>query len=80
MSFDTPTQQAPIIYQITVQGHLGSDWSPRLAGMSITHSEKNAICLSTLTGRVIDQAELNGILNTLFNQRMSVVSVSRLPK
>ena len=66
-------------YQITVEGHLDTKWSSRLSGLTINYIKIKNTSFSTLTGQVRDQAALNGVLNTLFNQRMKVISVLELP-
>jgi len=54
---DTPTT-----YTIRIDGHLDHHWSPRLADLAITHHEDGT---STLTGAIVDQAELHGVLASL---------------
>lgn len=49
-------------YAIRVEGHLDDHWSPRLAGLEITHDQTGT---STLTGPIADQAELHGVLTGL---------------
>ena len=63
-------------YRIEVQGTLDMGWSGRLGGMAIEPSsradEKEATVLS---GRVRDQAELIGVLNSLYDLHMPLLSV-----
>jgi len=69
----------PAIYRIRVQGRLDAKWSERLEGMNITevrHSEKDDE--SILVGRLADQAALSGVLNTLYEQHLPVLSVDCL--
>jgi hypothetical protein len=49
-------------YTIRVDSHLGAHWSPRLADLAITHNEDGT---TTLTGPLVDQAQLHGVLTTL---------------
>jgi hypothetical protein len=60
---NTPNQQSESnqadIYQIRVKGHLGSNWADWFDGMNFT-KEANGDTL--LTGPVIDQAALHGLL------------------
>lgn len=65
-------------YQITVEGKLDKSWSSRMAGLAFNHSEIDTKIITTLTGKIIDQAELNGVLNTLYNNRMKVISVNKI--
>ena len=58
-------------YQITVQGFLDNQWSDWFEGMAITHSEGN----TTLTGLVVDQTALHGIINRIRDLNLMLVSV-----
>ena len=74
-----PTMKEPAIYRIRVRGHLDPKWSERLEGMNITevrHSEKDDQTI--LVGRLADQAALAGVLNTLYEQHLPVLSVDCL--
>lgn len=72
--FDSPAN-----YQISVQGRIDSSWSDRLEGMtiSLTPGEKDK-SITTLVGVLSDQAALAGVLNTLYELHMAVLSVKRL--
>ena len=70
----------PATYRITVEGHLESSWSDCLGGMKITtssHGDQGGI--TTLVGRVRDQAELSGVLNTLYELHLPLLTVKVLP-
>ena len=70
----------PATYCITVEGHLDDSWCDCLGGMKITKSCKVDQCvISTLEGSVRDQAELSGVLNTLYELHMSLLMVKILP-
>jgi hypothetical protein len=70
----------PATYCITFEGHLDDKWLDRLGGMTITKSSyKEQSSLTTLVGRVRDQAELFGVLNTLYELHMPLHSVEILP-
>ena len=47
---------------IRVEGHLDDHWSERLGGLALT---RNADGTTTLTGRLVDQAQLYGVLSGL---------------
>ena len=66
-------------YRIRVQGFLDERWSERLGGMYITinHREDRGM-LATLVGRLQDQAELAGVLNTLYEMHLPLLSVEYL--
>jgi hypothetical protein len=66
-------------YLIRIQGYLGTDWDEKLSGMRVTTSggdKKSTI--STLVGGIRDQAELAGILNTLYELHLTILSVEFL--
>jgi hypothetical protein len=69
----------PAVYQIQVQGRLGETWSGWFNDMAIT-SEKagDGSAVTTLTGPVIDQVALRGILNRIWNLNLTLIRVSRI--
>ena len=64
-----------MIYQIRLESHLGSDWTDWFDGLTIT-LEDNGYTL--LTGPVVDQAALYGLLKKVRDLGMPLVSVNRL--
>lgn len=70
---------SPARYQITVQGRLDANWSDRLAGMQIhLQQSEEKRPLSILVGELRDQAEMLGVLNSLYALRLPIVSVNLL--
>lgn len=66
-------------YQIVVSGKLDRSWSDTLAGMEILTEEVSENQFNTsLTGIIKDQAELSGILNTIYEMHLPVISVECL--
>jgi hypothetical protein len=66
-------------YRIRVQGFLDESWSENLGGLSITTSSREAQgAVTTLVGRLRDQAELFGVLHTLYELHLSILSVECL--
>ncbi len=62
------------IYQIKIQGRLDESWSGWFNSMAIT-VEGNT---TTLTGAVIDQAALRGILSRLWDLNLALISVNSI--
>jgi hypothetical protein len=64
------------IYEIRVAGHLEEKWSDQLGGLQITAMAGPSGQQETIiVGRIIDQAALTGVLHTLYELRLPVVSV-----
>ena len=63
-------------YRIRVQGSLDESWSNRLGGMRIiTNIQADQEPVTILTGSLRDQAELSGVLNTLYELHLTLLSV-----
>jgi hypothetical protein len=66
----------PAAYQIRVQGRIDPDWSDRLSGMKIVPMiEEARQPVTTLQGELSDQAALAGVLNTLYELHLPILSV-----
>jgi hypothetical protein len=64
------------MYRIVVQGLLSKEWSDRLAGMVIrTTVPDGTRPQTTLVGPIQDQAELSGVLDTLYGLHLSILKV-----
>ena len=69
----------PATYIIQVEGLLDEIWSERLAGMKLrTIKRENLLPVTTLKGRLTDQAELLGVLNSLYNLGITLTNVKRI--
>jgi len=66
-----PTNDVPI-YQIRIQGQLDESWSDWLGELTITPQPDGATLLS---GSIIDQAALHGILDRLYGLNLTILSV-----
>ena len=64
----------PMIYQIRIKGHLDRRWTDWFGGMTIT-LEENGYTL--LTGPVVDQAALHGLLRKVRDLGLPLISVTR---
>lgn len=65
----------PIVYEIRIAGHLNSQWTGSFGDMSITLLAEGD---TLLTGPVLDQAALYGLLKKVRNLGMSLLSVNRV--
>src|SRR5438093_5774384 len=65
----------PLVYQIRIKGHLGRQWTDWFGGLTIT-LEDNGDTL--LTGSVVDQAALHGLLRKVRDLAMPLLSVNRV--
>ncbi len=66
----------PSIYQIRLKGQLGSQWTDWFEGLTITQEDDGT---TLLTGPVIDQAYLHGLLKKVRDLGMTLVSVTQVP-
>jgi hypothetical protein len=64
----------PTVYQIRIKGHLDSQWTDWFAGLIITLENGDTL----LTGQVVDQAALHGLLKKVRDLGMPLVSVCPL--
>lgn len=76
ISFDIPA-----IYQICVLGEIDPFWSEQLEGMTFSRDDgQSGTKMTTLTGELIDQAALFGVLAALYEWHLTLFSVTRIVK
>ncbi len=63
------------VYQIVVKGHLGSDWSEWFDGLNITMVDNGE---TILTGPVVDQTALHGVLIKIRDLGLPLLSLTRI--
>jgi hypothetical protein len=64
-----------MIYQIRIKGHLGRQWTDWFEGLTITLEENGE---TLLTGPVVDDAALHGLLKKVRDLGMPLLSVNRV--
>jgi len=62
-----------MIYQIRVQGHLDPSWSAWFDGFTITNEANGT---AVLTGRMVDQASLHGVLLKVRDLGLPLITVN----
>jgi hypothetical protein len=65
----------PMVYQIRIEGQLGRHWTDWFEGLTITALDNGE---TLLTGPVVEQAALHGLLKKVRDGGMSLVSVMRV--
>ena len=71
----TTDPRQPMVYQIRIQGHLGSEWTDWFEGLTITLQDNGE---TLLRGPVVDQAALYGLLKKIRDLGMLLISVNTL--
>ena len=62
-------------YQIRIEGHLSPIWEAEFEGFTLAPEENGVTCLS---GTVVDQAALHGLLRKFRDLGLPLISVTRL--
>ena len=71
--------QNPAVYKIKVGDVLSESWSERLGGLQINVVHpKGEDTITILIGQINDQSALSDVLNTLYENHLSIISVSIL--
>jgi hypothetical protein len=63
-------------YEIRVRGHLGTRWSAWFDGLTITAEDDGT---TVITGPVVDQSALHGLLQKLRDVGIPLLSLTQLP-
>ncbi|HSG15989.1 MAG TPA: hypothetical protein VLE70_06660 [Anaerolineae bacterium] len=65
----------PALYEIRLKGHLADRWAGWFEGLAITLEEDGD---TLLTGPVVDQAALHGLLKKVRDLGLPLLSVNRI--
>jgi len=69
----------PALYRICIAGYHDSNWSDYCGGMTIEQrSDPKFNAITILTGRLVDQSTLIGVINSLHDIGCPIVSVEYL--
>jgi hypothetical protein len=68
----TEDHHEPRVYEIRLKGHLAARWAERFEGLSFTHARDGTTVIS---GPVVDQAALYGLLRKVRDLALPLVSV-----
>ena len=74
-SMEKKTSMPQEFYQITVKGHLNPNWANWFDGLTITPLPNGTTVIS---GPVVDQAALHGVLRKVRDLGMLLISVTRV--
>ena len=72
---DVMDLQQPLIYQIRLKGHLGSQWADWFGEATITLEDEGS---TLLTCPAVDQAALHGLLKKVRDLGLPLLSVNRI--
>jgi hypothetical protein len=73
------TYDGPACYRILVKGSIPVNWSDRMDGMSIhLAAADDGEPVTTLEGELADQAALAGVINTLYELHLPIISVGHV--
>lgn len=69
----------PVFYEIQVQGQLDLQRSKWFEGMTLTHIEngENGLACTIISGPVIDQPALHGLLTKIRDLNLTLISIRR---
>jgi hypothetical protein len=72
---DHEDHDKPGLYEIRIEGHLDDRWAAWFEGLTLTREDNGDTLLS---GAVVDQAALHGLLRKVRDLGMPLISVTRI--
>jgi hypothetical protein len=70
-----PNKRGPKVYQIKIKGQLGSQWSDWFDGLTFSPDKEGN---TLLTGPVIDDAALHGLLKKVRDLGIPLISLNQI--
>jgi hypothetical protein len=73
------TLHDPKVYQIKIAGELPESWSDWFSGLvAEAQTSANGASTTTLTGPIIDQAALHGVLDRIRDLNLKLIAVTEM--
>ena len=72
----TPDSNQPVVYEIRIAGHLPPRWSAWFEGLAVAPEPDGTTLLS---GPVVDQAALYGLLKRVRDTGLTLIAVNQIP-
>ena len=77
--YSAACKEKRMLYKIVIKDKLDKSWSGWLGNMKITSSyDGNGIWTTTISGEVLDQPELFGILDRIRDLNLTLISINML--
>ncbi|MGZ9226029.1 MAG: hypothetical protein ACXW4M_10800 [Anaerolineales bacterium] len=70
----------PVVYEIQVQGMISEHWLGHFDEMGISVEGEDGTAITTLVGKIVDQAALQGMLQKFYTLGLVLVKVQRRMK
>ncbi len=70
----------PVSYELKVLGHLDQVWTKWFEGMALTHTidDETGTAITLISGPVVDQPALHGLLTKIRDLNLILISVRRI--
>ena len=67
-----------LVYEIKVRGRLDDRWAEWFSGMAISSQDGPDGATSRLTGTIVDQAALRGVLERIWDLNLTLISLNTI--